>query len=143
MWDEPPQTKNGHTVLLNRTIKDATVKRFHYETRDHLDTFVAAYNFGRRLKTFKGLTLYGSPHPVGACQTAPRDADREPARAGGCDCRGDCGFASPTLRCRFPQQAAQEGHPDDAACLPGAVEDRWTPGRFARARPRRGLGQAH
>jgi transposase InsO family protein len=53
---------NGQVERMNRTIKDATVKRFHYETHDHLrshlDTFVAAYNFGRRLKTLKGLTPY-------------------------------------------------------------------------------------
>ncbi len=45
---------------MNRTIKDATVKRFHYETHDqfrgHLADFVNAFNFGRRLKTLKGLT---------------------------------------------------------------------------------------
>ena len=47
---------------MNRTIKDATVKRFHYDHHDQLRTyladFVAAYNFGRRLKTLKGLTPY-------------------------------------------------------------------------------------
>jgi hypothetical protein len=41
-------------ALLNRTIKDATVKRFHYEShnqlRGHLQDFVRAYNFGRRLR---------------------------------------------------------------------------------------------
>jgi hypothetical protein len=41
---------------------DATVKRFHYESHDqlrqHLADFVQAYNFGRRLKTLKGLTPY-------------------------------------------------------------------------------------
>ena len=46
---------------MNRTIKDATVKRFYYETHDrlrmHLADFVTAYNFARRLKTLKGLTL--------------------------------------------------------------------------------------
>lgn len=40
--------------------QDATVKRFHYDDRDqlrrHLADFVAAYNFGRKLKTLKGLT---------------------------------------------------------------------------------------
>ena len=45
---------------MNRTIKDATVKRYFYETHDqlrtHLRDFVDAYNFGRRLKTLKGLT---------------------------------------------------------------------------------------
>lgn len=47
---------------MNRTIKDATLKRFHYESheqlRSHLADFVAAYNYGRRLKTLKGLTPY-------------------------------------------------------------------------------------
>ncbi|ESY79329.1 integrase [Mesorhizobium sp. LNHC221B00] len=42
---------------MNRTIKDATVKRFYYESHDHLRQhladFVSAYNFGRRLKTLK------------------------------------------------------------------------------------------
>jgi hypothetical protein len=47
---------------MNRTIKDATVKRFYYESHDqlrsHLSDFVAAHNFARRLKTLKGLTPY-------------------------------------------------------------------------------------
>ncbi len=47
---------------MNRTIKEATVKRFHYESHDQLRTrltdFMAAYNFGRRLKTLGGLTPY-------------------------------------------------------------------------------------
>ena len=45
---------------MNRTIKDATVKRFYYEThtelRAHLADFVSAYNFAKRLKTLNGLT---------------------------------------------------------------------------------------
>jgi hypothetical protein len=45
---------------MNRTIKDATVKRFHPETHDqirtHLADFLAADNFARRLKTLHGLT---------------------------------------------------------------------------------------
>jgi len=47
---------------MNRTIKDATVRRFYYESHDqlrkHLADFISAYNFGRRLKTLKGLTPY-------------------------------------------------------------------------------------
>jgi Integrase core domain len=47
---------------MNRTIKDATVKRFYYESHDqlrsHLADFVASYNFARRLKTLRGLTPY-------------------------------------------------------------------------------------
>jgi hypothetical protein len=47
---------------MNRTIKEATVKRFHYDSHDqlrtHLSDFLAAYNFARRLKTLGGLTPY-------------------------------------------------------------------------------------
>src|SRR6476469_424391 len=47
---------------MNRTIKDATVRRFYYESheqlRRHLADFISAYNYGRRLKTLKGLTPY-------------------------------------------------------------------------------------
>ena len=53
---------NGQVERMNRTIKDATVKRFHYDSHDqlrrHLDHFVAAYNFGKRLKRLRGLTPY-------------------------------------------------------------------------------------
>ena len=53
---------NGQVERMNRTIKDATVKRYYYETHDelrtHLADFVTAYNFARRLKTLKGLTPY-------------------------------------------------------------------------------------
>ncbi len=59
-WIVSPE--NGQVERMNRTIKDATVKRYHYDSHDqlrqHLDDFVAAYNFGRRLKTLKGLTPY-------------------------------------------------------------------------------------
>jgi len=53
---------NGQVERMNRTLKEATVKRFYYEThdqlREHLANFVAAYNFAKRLKTLKGLTPY-------------------------------------------------------------------------------------
>src|SRR4029450_12891917 len=53
---------NGQVERMNRTLKDATVKRYHYESHDqlrqHLADFVTAYNFARRLKTLKGLTPY-------------------------------------------------------------------------------------
>jgi hypothetical protein len=53
---------NGQVERMNRTIKEATVKRYHYECHDqlsqHLNDFIEAYNFGRRLKTLKGLTPY-------------------------------------------------------------------------------------
>jgi transposase InsO family protein len=53
---------NGQVERMNRTIKDATVRRYHYDSHDqlrqHLSDFVTAYNFARRLKTLKGLTPY-------------------------------------------------------------------------------------
>jgi len=66
---------NGQVERMNRTLKDATVKRFHYETHDqlrsHLADFVGAYNFGRRLKTLKGLTPYEA-----ICKTCTSDPER-------------------------------------------------------------------
>ena len=48
--------ERGHEVCL------LDLKRYHYDShqqlRQHLGDFVAAYNFGRRLKTLKGLTPY-------------------------------------------------------------------------------------
>jgi len=53
---------NGQVERMNRTIKEATVKRYHYDRHEqleqHLTDFINAYNFGRRLKTLKGLTPY-------------------------------------------------------------------------------------
>ena len=53
---------NGQVERMNRTIKEATVKRYHYDRHDqlrqHLQDFINAYNFARRLKTLKGLTPY-------------------------------------------------------------------------------------
>jgi hypothetical protein len=47
---------------MNRTIKEATVKRYHYDShaplKAHLHDFVDAYNYGRRLRTLRGLTPY-------------------------------------------------------------------------------------
>jgi transposase InsO family protein len=66
---------NGQVERMNRTLKDATVKRFYYTSHDqlrqHLADFVSAYNFGRRLKTLKGLTPYEF---IGQCWT------KEPGR---------------------------------------------------------------
>ena len=53
---------NGQVERMNRTIKEATVKRYHYDSHQqfeaHLVDFVSAYNFARRLKILKGLTPY-------------------------------------------------------------------------------------
>ena len=47
---------------VNRTIKEATVQLYHYDSHkqltEHLQAFIGAYNFGKRLKTLKGLTPY-------------------------------------------------------------------------------------
>jgi hypothetical protein len=47
---------------MNRTLKEATVQRYHYDThrdlREHLEAFLNAYNFAKRLKTLNGLTPY-------------------------------------------------------------------------------------
>jgi transposase InsO family protein len=53
---------NGQVERMNRTIKDATVRRFYYDThrglRTHLATFLDAYNFAKRLKSLRGLTPF-------------------------------------------------------------------------------------
>ena len=53
---------NGQVERMNRTLKEATVKRYHYQSheqlQDHLDIFLNAYNFAKRLKALKGLTPY-------------------------------------------------------------------------------------
>ena len=53
---------NGQVERMNRTLKEATVYRYFYEThqqlRDHLETYLMAYNVARRLKTLQGLTPY-------------------------------------------------------------------------------------
>ncbi len=53
---------NGQVERMNRTIKEATVKRYYYDNHDqlrsHLSDFIDAYNYARRLKTLKGLTPY-------------------------------------------------------------------------------------
>ena len=53
---------NGQVERMNRTIKEATVQRYHYDShnqlQNHLSDFIAAYNFAKRLKTLGGLTVY-------------------------------------------------------------------------------------
>ena len=54
--------RDGQVERMNRTIKEATVKRYHYDTHSQLEThitdFIAAYNHARRLKTLNGLTPF-------------------------------------------------------------------------------------
>ena len=53
---------NGPVERMNRTIKDATVKRYHHDDHDRfrnrLADFVNAYNYARRLKTLRGRTPF-------------------------------------------------------------------------------------
>ena len=53
---------NGQVERMNRTLKEATVRRYYYDTHDqlraHLSAFVEAYNYAKRLKTLKGLTPF-------------------------------------------------------------------------------------
>ena len=51
-----------HANSKEVTIKEATVKRFHYDSHQqlevHFGAFIDACNYGRRLKTLRGLTPY-------------------------------------------------------------------------------------
>ncbi|WP_341810538.1 IS481 family transposase [Wolbachia endosymbiont (group A) of Campoletis raptor] len=53
---------NGQVERMNKTLKDATVKKYYYQShqqlKEHLYNFVMAYNYAKRLKTLKGLTPY-------------------------------------------------------------------------------------
>lgn len=53
---------NGQVERMNRTIRQATVNRYHYDDHkqfeNYLQNFMNAYNFARRLKSLKGLTPY-------------------------------------------------------------------------------------
>jgi transposase InsO family protein len=48
---------NGQVERINRTLKEATVKRYHYGThsqlKEHVQAFLMAYNFAKRLKTLR------------------------------------------------------------------------------------------
>ena len=60
---------------MNRTLKDATVRRYHYTSHDdlrrHVQLFLAAYNHARHLKALRGLTPYEF-----TCQAWTREPDR-------------------------------------------------------------------
>ena len=47
---------------MNLTLKEATAKEYYYHThqqiKEHIHTFLSAYNFPKRLKTLNGLTPY-------------------------------------------------------------------------------------
>lgn len=53
---------NGQVERMNRTLKEATIRRYHYRDatalNTHLQTFLKAYNGGKRLKKLRGKTPY-------------------------------------------------------------------------------------
>ncbi len=53
---------NGQVERMNRTVKEATVQQYFYQTQvelnTHLQTFLAAYNGAKRLKKLRGQTPY-------------------------------------------------------------------------------------
>jgi transposase InsO family protein len=59
---------NGQVERMNRTIKEATVKRYYYQSHDHLKqhlhTFLTA-NFAKRLKTLIGIQSNTFCYPLG------------------------------------------------------------------------------
>jgi hypothetical protein len=63
---------------VNKTIKEATVKRFYYNTheqlREHLKTFIGTYNYAKRLKALEGLTPY--EFTVEILETDPQRFDK-------------------------------------------------------------------
>jgi transposase InsO family protein len=66
IWHRLTQPKhpwtNGQVERMNRTLKEATVSRWHYgshtQLKQHLHAFLMAYNFAKRLKALRGLTPY-------------------------------------------------------------------------------------
>ena len=53
---------NGHAERMNRTVKDATVKAFHYDNLEglkaHVLAFVTTYNFAKHLKALRWRTPF-------------------------------------------------------------------------------------
>jgi transposase InsO family protein len=66
---------NGQVERMNRTLKQVTVQKYYYQThqhlKDHLQAFLMAYNFAKRLKTLRGLTPYEY-----ICQCWQKEPDR-------------------------------------------------------------------
>jgi hypothetical protein len=63
---------NGQVELMNRTIKDATVKRYHYDSHDqlrtHLADFMDAYNFSRSSRHSKARAVFSKQGQFPVCR---------------------------------------------------------------------------
>src|SRR3712207_7747364 len=70
---------NGQAERMNRTVKDATTKAFHYPGLDalkaHVLAFVAAYNFAKHLKALRWRTPFQA-----VCDAWAKDPDRKSTR---------------------------------------------------------------
>ena len=73
---------NGQVERLNRTLEEATVQRYHYqstaELNEHVHAFLLACNHAKRLKTLRGLTPHeyscapsGKKTPLSLPKTRP------------------------------------------------------------------------
>ncbi|MDB5375281.1 MAG: Integrase catalytic region, partial [Belnapia sp.] len=53
---------NGQAERMSRTVKEATIKAFHYPDLDapraHVLAFIQAYNFGKHLKALRWRTPF-------------------------------------------------------------------------------------
>jgi transposase InsO family protein len=71
---------NGQVERMNRTLKEATVSRYYYQThrqlREHLYPFLMAYNLAKRLKALAGLTPY--EHILKCWQKDPKSFTIDP-----------------------------------------------------------------
>ncbi len=130
---ETTPAPNGQVERMNRPLKEATVRRYHYGTRRqleaHLASFLDASNFARRLKTLKGLTPYEH-----VCNVWPKKPDRfrldpthltaglNKARASQAPTReivGACAFQPPSIKHTAPDTRPESEHGPSPACVRG------------------------
>ena len=102
---------NGQVERMNRTIKEATVRRYYYDSheqlRSHLADFLDAYNFAKRLKTLKGLTPYEYICKLWTEQPQrfrlnPIHHTTGPNTTGHAKYRGVCGIQATSSNTRYP-----------------------------------------